>query len=436
VLALLCAAFAALGYFQGPKLTAGQVDGDLAVTRSGQQLRLFANQQLADVDAADVTITPAVDFTVSTSAAIVAVQFGAPLLYNATYTVELAGVRNASGGQPSTLRYEFSTGSPPVYYLDRAETADQPDEIVRTGVRGAERTVVYSATGIQDFALIGDRSAAVSTTAPDGTSALSLVSFDDGGVEPLTLPAAGTIENLRAADDGVTVGFQFSAADGSGSGILTTLNLDAGRTFVPLAGLDGSPLAVTDWFFVPGGVSLVAHTADERVLLVDTATGITTPLGTFTSLESLSTDGTRLGVTNPFGPVALTIADLEETEFAASPVEGVTPFPGEFQLMRDGLVQHVVTVSYETSDFTNMLVYDDGTVSRELYRTVDDRGSIGDFEVTGNDQYVAIEVVPAVETAVSDGAPVDPRATSITTIIVDISTGAVVKTVAGFGLEW
>jgi hypothetical protein len=45
-------------------------------------------------------------------------------------------------------------------------------------------------------------------------------------------------------------------------------------------------------------------------------------------------------------------------------------------------------------------------------------------------------VVPVVETAVGDGSPVDPRATSITTIIVDISTGAVVKTVAGFGLEW
>jgi hypothetical protein len=44
--------------------------------------------------------------------------------------------------------------------------------------------------------------------------------------------------------------------------------------------------------------------------------------------------------------------------------------------------------------------------------------------------------VPAVETAVSDGYAVDARATSISTVFVDISTGATIKSVAGFGLQW
>jgi hypothetical protein len=433
VLALLCVGFAALGYAQGPKLSSAQVDRDRVVSASGQQLRLFANQPLAAVAADDVSITPAAPFSVTTAGAVVAVQFDAPLLFEARYVVEVAGVVSRSGGQPSTLRYEFTTGATPLYYLDRGEATD---EIVRTGIRSNERTVVYSAPRIQDFALIGT-GAAVTTELPDGTSGLSVVDFADGGVEPITLPTPGTIANLQAADDGSTIGYVFTGADGATVDTLMTIDLARGRTVAPVTGLDGTPLQVTEWLFVPGGVTLVAHRADEQLLLIDTATGIATPLGAFAALDSISTDGSRLGVTNPFGPVALSISELTETEFAPSPIDGETPYPGEFQLMRAGrLVQHIVQVDYETDDFDNLLVVDDGETSREIYRTIDDRGSIGDFRVFPNDQIVAVEVVPAVETAVSDGYVVDPRATSISTVFVDIGSGAIVKSVAGFGLQW
>jgi hypothetical protein len=434
VLALLCAGFAVLGYAQGPKLSSAQIDIDQVTTRSGQQLRLFANQPLAEVKAADVTITPAAEFSVTTSGAIVAVEFEQPLFYAADYVVTVEGVRSKFDDQASTLKYEFTTGSPPLYYLDRGETTD---EIVRTEVKGNERSVVYSAPRIQEFVLLG-ATAAVSTDAGDGTSALSLVSFEDGGVEPINLPAPGVIENLHAADDGVTIGFTLSTADGTYADTLMTLNFESGRDILPVKALDGSPLAVANWFFIPGGVTLAAQNrADEGVLLVDTSTGGVTPLGTFTSLESLSTDATRLGVTNPFGPVSLSIADLSDTEFAPSPIDGVTPFPGEFQLMRGtDLVQHVVLIDYATSAFENLLVADDGTTSRQIFRTKDDAGSIGDFSVSPNDQYVAVELIPNVESSVSDSYPVNDRSTSVTTIVIDIASGAQVKSVAGLGLQW
>jgi hypothetical protein len=151
----------------------------------------------------------------------------------------------------------------------------------------------------------------------------------------------------------------------------------------------------------------------------------------------VSTDATRLGVTNPFGPVSLSMADLTETEFAPSPVDGVTPYPGDFQLMRgDSLVQHVVVADYDTNSFENLFVYDDGARSRELFRTIDNAGSIGRIRVSPNDQYAAVEVVPNVASSVDDGRRVEPRSTDITTVFVDISSGAVVKSVAGFDVAW
>jgi hypothetical protein len=436
VLALLCALFAVLGYVQGPKLSSAQIDGGQAVLRSGEQLRLFANQPLAQLSEDDVTVTPAVDFTVSVSGAIIAVQFGAPLHYDADYEVTVSGVTSRYNDQAATLRYSFSTGSSPVYYLDRGETAD---EIVRTTVSTNERDVIYSAPGIQNFAVLAG-AVAVTTDQPDGTSALSLVSLEDGGVEPLALPTEGTVAQLHASDTSAVLGFEFTSAPGSGGAYdstLMSLNLDRGRDVLPVAGLDGAPVRVADWAFAPGGVSLVAFTTDHDLLLIDSEAGVVTPLGSFAKFDSLSTDGTRVAVGNDFGPVVLSIDDLSDTEFAPSPIGTASPYPGPFQLMRGSdLVQQVVLVNYETSKFASVLVTDDGEESRVLYRTVDDRGSIGEFSVSPNDQLVAVEIVPDVATSESDGRLVDERSADVTTVFIDIATGAIVKSVAGFAVQW
>jgi len=436
VLALLCALFAVLGYVQGPKLASAQIDSGQAVVRAGEQLRLFANQPLAPVTEDDVTITPAVDFSVSVSGAIIAVQFEAPLHYDADYEVTVSGVTSRYNDQGATLRYSFSTGSSPLYYLDRGE---QVDEIVRTTASSNERDVVYSAPGIQGFAVLAG-AVAVATDQPGGGSALGLVSLDDGGVEPLPLPGPGTVEQLHASDSAAVLGFVFTSAPDTGGVLdstLVTLDLDAGREAVPVAGLDGTALQVSRWAFLPGGASLVAYARDSSVLLVDTASAAATPLGTFTKFDSVSTDGTRLAVGNAFGPVALSIADLDDTEFAPSPIAGVVPYPGRFQLMRGSdLVQQVVLVDYADSSFVSILVADDGEQSRLLYRTVDDGGSIGDFSVSPNDQLAAVEIVPDVSTSVPDGRAVDPRSTDVTTVFIEIATGEVVKSVAGFAVQW
>jgi len=44
--------------------------------------------------------------------------------------------------------------------------------------------------------------------------------------------------------------------------------------------------------------------------------------------------------------------------------------------------------------------------------------------------------VPNVAASVDDGYSVNPRSTSIATVFVDISTGAVVKSIEGFSVAW
>jgi len=435
-LLVLCAVFLGLGLLQGPKLSSAQLDVTRAVDQPGQLLRLFGNQAIAAVDASQVTVSPAAPFTVETSGEVVALTFSERLRYNTRYTVSVAGVTTTADDRESAWKYEFETSAPQLYYLDRgAET----DEIIRTGFSGNERTVVWSAPHIQDFAVMGQALAVVTLTDRQ-TSELALVNPADGAIEVTTLPADGAITDFAAADGGTVLGFTFTSKEPAAGGdivrTLMRLDLDAGREPVPVAGLDGKPLSVLDWMFVPGGSSVIAQTGDQTVLQIDPTGGIL-PIGTYAELDHVSIDGTVLTVRDTFGSLAVTLPGAKEKRITPSPLGTEQTFGGELEILPDGTrVQKVVVPLPDNAGLESYLVLDDGTAARAIYQTVDQLGSIERFELSPNGQYAVIETVPSIADAVSDGYFLDARATSITTVIVDLETGAVVRTLDGFGVSW
>lgn len=429
----LCVGFLALGFAQGPKLSSAQVDATAVVEKSNQQLRLFANQAIAQIGADQVTIVPAVDFTVSTDGALIVLQFGERLLYHTHYDVEVRGVSSPSIAQHSTLSYSFTTGSADAFYLDRGEP---DDAIVRTGVSGADRTVVYEAAGIHDFVRVG-KALAVTSGGADGLSELSLVTTSTGEAEQVPLPDPGTIGQLDASTSTSTIGYTLVPPDGDtvGDATLYTMDLDAGRTPTAIVGLDGAPLKVLSWFFVPGTADIVALSI-ERTLSYVTADGTVLPIGQYTSLLGLSPDGATAIVTDAVGTALVTIADGTEQRLELSPFDGQQqPFTGATALLPNGdrLSKGVIV---EGGAYTVALLLDDGNATTVLYRTVDDAGSIENFRVSPNGQYVALEVVPNIAVSTPDRYPVNGRATSITTIIIEIATGGQPRSVEGFDWHW
>ena len=442
ILSLLCGTFVVLNFLHGPKLVSAQVDLARVVAAPAQQLRLFANQPLADVTPAQVTIIPATGFSVSVDADVVAVQFTGPLEYNTDYSVTVNGVTNSFDAQASTLDYSFRTGAPRLYSLHRGAT----DQIVSSSLAGTGRSVVFESPGIQDFVRVRELLVVVlvgENDAGDAVSALRLVSLTDGGVETLYLPAEATIDELHATDAASILGFTLTTAgdpiDGKYDHTLFAVDLAAGRTILPLAGLDGKPLDAPRWLFVPGTTTIVAQTGDDSVVMLDASVtdAAVTPLGQFETLAGVSPDGSELTVTDRYGPIALDLATQEQTRLPASDFEGETPYGGDTLALPGGSrVQHIAVFDDETGRFAAYLVLDDGSSSRVLYRTVDDEGEIGDFSLSPNGQFVAVEIVPEVSERQSDGYAVNSRATTVTTVIVNLATGAVVRSLEGFALSW
>jgi len=468
-LAALCVLFVALAYLQGPKLESAQFDTDRAIAEPGQLLRLFANQSIAEVSADQVTIEPEVPFTVSTSGEVVAVTFASRLHYDTTYSVAIDGVTSSYSDKPATLSYTFTTGQVPLYYLDRGAGTPETDtpetdtpetgtaEIIRTGVTGTERTVLFAGPRIQSFGMVTDTVIAVVSLTDSDTSTLQLVDTETGLTENVALPGDGTITNLQLSDSGTILAFEFTSAEVSAAQAgtdqadtaqtdtapdpaytraLLRLDLDAGRDIEPVLGLDGTPLSVLDFTFAPASTDLVVHTIDSSIVRIG-ADGAISPLGQFTRMGHLSIDDRVLTVFDQFGALALELDTLETSRLEPSPLDGLAPSGSDVDMLPGGdRVQRVAVFHSDTGRFDSLVVLDDGTTSRVLYQTPKSEGSIDGFRVSPNGQYVAVEAVPNFENSVDDGYAVDRRSTTVQTIIVEVATGAVVRVVDGFDLEW
>lgn len=429
------AVFLLLGALQGPKLSSAIVDPQRVVEQPGQQLRLFANQPLAEVTAEQVTVTPAAAVTTSVQDDVLIVQFEQPLRAGTEYTVEVREVGALSRDATSTLRHRFTTAGASLLYLDRGETVD---EVLRAAVDGTGRgEVVHAAEGIQHIAPV-EGLLVVARDAPGATSVLEAVA-PDGAVQSLALPDGARVERLVPPPFGTLLAMILLVPDPAAEGalveVLATIDLAGGTAVDVVAGLDGAPVRAVAAEFLPDARTLIVHAFDLTLLRVELAEPpLALPVGQVPTMYGLSTDGTRVTGSDSFGGVVIDLASGVEERLDPSPVDGAFAFGGESRLTRGALrVQKVAVPDESGGSVVSLLIADEGAgESRVLFRTVDDRGSIGDFVLSANDQYVAVEVTPSVADAQADGRPVNGRATSVTTVIIDIATGAVVRTLEGF----
>lgn len=94
VLAMLALGLGAAGVVRPPSLVSASIAADRAVGTAGERLVMKGRIPVAPVEADQVTVTPAVPFTVQTSDSSVTLRFTAPLTYDTEYQVAIKGVRS------------------------------------------------------------------------------------------------------------------------------------------------------------------------------------------------------------------------------------------------------------------------------------------------------------------------------------------------------
>lgn len=353
----------------------------------------------------------------ATPAVVAATATASALLIGAVVLAAMAGSPRGEAESPAAV-------GPAVIVLARGI---ETDRVIRVPLDPASPViVVHEAAGIRAVAVTGDDV----LVARDG--ALELVG-DDGAVEPVELPAGAEVVAVVGAIGSDLAAAMISGAEGAEE-ILVIDHRDAVEA-TPLVDESGDPVPVQGAWVSSDGTMLVHH-ADAR-LLRRTADGALEEVGSYSAVHGISPDGQSAFVADDDGGLMVDLESGDVRRIPAPVVADRESFPGEVSSV-DGrtMVQRVAVPSESLDSFAVMLVVDDGEQSRILARTVDDAGALGRFAISPDGEHVAVEVTPVVADAVSDGRSVDPQPTSITLAIVEVGTGALVRTVEGFAPSW
>ena len=448
-LAVLGLAGAAVGVAQGPRVSSVQVDPAAAVAASGSRLIVTTSASLETVDAAQVTVAPAMPFNVDTSGRSVGVRFGLPLQDDTEYTIALADVQSRGGGPAADLSYSFRTPPIEVFLLQRTSSGDT---IFRTDLTGEDAVPVYSADHIEDYRATSSHLVISVRDGGDPQSALSqlIVTDLDGDAERrLPLPGDGYVSTLQSADRGELIGYTYSDADLSDAGgiesALYTASLkdseaDAAPTQVAVSGAEPR---VAEWRFVPDTDSILQLTFDGSLLLTGSSGADATALG-----SALSIDGTARGpatvdgadaapraiVTRPDGIDVIDLADASETPLVPADVDlgmpgPVLPVPGGGTIRTSA----PVGVNGLPAGATVSFVEDEGA-TRAL-RDVSATDAVLQTCVSPSGRYAAVLVAPDAVDNRYDAYRM-PLPEKLETAVVEISDGEEVVKLTGFDISW
>ncbi|MFK0239781.1 hypothetical protein ACIQTX_02885 [Microbacterium sp. NPDC090281] len=419
---------------QGPRISNVQVDAKQAIESSGSRAILTANQALADIDPSQVTVEPAVPFTVDASGRGIGVRFTVPLDDSTTYTIRVADVVGAGGGPTTTLTTSFETPASNIFLLRR--DVDGKDKIFLTDLSGEKAVPVFEHAKINDFRATSTQ-LVVSVEEDDG-SRLLVMDRDGKKQRELKLPGDGYVGAIQVSERGGLVGYSYSDkelsdTEGRASVLVTqSLSGDDDPQIIEVAGAEAS---VFVWQFVPDSAAVLFIDFDGALSLVDRSSdaGVQS-LGLAAMIQGISR-GTYTAIIERLdgSVVELNLADGSEAPLAASDPDygsatSITPFPG-------GTLRHVVARDESGLPIGQAVVRVDDDGKATPLVEVSSADSILQACASPSGQYAAVVVAPDLANNPYDGMLL-PLPEKVETHLIDMVSGEEIVALTGFDASW
>lgn len=445
VLAVIAGGFAFASVVQGPRLSAAKVDAQRATMLAGQQLVIEVNQPVASFDADDVSVEPAASVSAVADDRLITVTFDEPLDYASEYTVRVPGVVGAFQGVPATLEYSFETPDEQVYSLVRRSLDGEPDLIQRKSFTEPGGEIVFTAPRIQEFAHAGEVVAAV-TIDDAGANELFVADVEQDVPQEIALPMGAVVRDLEASTTNPLIGYLVSTPPVDGvraqdsALYIADLTGAAGGPPQPVVGLDGEPIKVASWTFVPGTTAVVVQDFEQSVFLVDAfGSAPVTPLGVHSEVRGFVPGTSRLVVADPDRGSMIDLTDGTTTTVDLPlPSLGDADYPGRLTMTGDDrYVLSVVTVVVQPDGSTSIasrLAEVDATETRDVFTPASEGSIIREYCISPNGRYAAVTTSDAQGRP--DGYAGLPGYTESTMSIVDLSNGAVEFSQSGGFSDW
>ncbi|MEV7632683.1 hypothetical protein AB0N64_09765 [Microbacterium sp. NPDC089318] len=434
VLTLVVGVLAVVSLVQGPRLSEVQVDPAQAIEASGSRLILTANQSLDAIDPEQVTVEPAVPYTVDASGRSVGIRFTVPLHDDTTYRVAVAGVTAAGGGTAADLETSFQTPASSIMLLQRS--AEGADKIFLSDLAGEKAAPVFEHPRISDYRATSDV-LVVAVEEKDG-SRLLVMNRDGSGRRELPLPGEGYISSVQVSDRAGLVGYSYSDRDltetsGRASVLVTQQLSGVGEPRV--AQIGDKDANVAEWRFVPDSSSLLLIDFDGSLSVEDpTGDAGAQPMGKAASILGVNRGTYTALVERVDGSfVVLDLTDGAEEPLPASDPDygdavGIEAFPG-------GTLRHIVQRDELGMPTGQAVVKVDETGAATVVAEVSGEDSILQTCASPSGQYVAVTIAPDLASNEYDDLLL-PLPTTMHTRLIDLVGDRELPTLSGFDISW
>ncbi|REJ04091.1 hypothetical protein DY023_17450 [Microbacterium bovistercoris] len=418
-------------FSQSLRVLGVDVDPERAVEAPGTTLTFDTNHDLAAVDASQVSVEPAVPFTVEVDGSSLGIRFTEALDDTTEFTVTVEDAAAQGGSPTADLTTIFTTPKSQIFLLQRS---DEKDKIFTSDLSGENGVPVFSSSRIVDFRATPDNLVVV--VEEDGGSRLVVMDRKGDRQRDLKLPGDGFITSLQVSDRGGLVGYTYSDADvtetSGRASVLVTQPLD-GSSGPAVVQVGGEDVGVSDWEFVPDS---------SKVLFVDFANALTlddragdAPAQDFGLVAELlgTTRDTAIIERTEGTFIELSLKDGTETPLPATDPDYGTP--SEIVPFPDGTLQHVVQRNDSGAPTGQAVIQVDPDGAATPVFEVGDDSSIIQMCASPSGQYAAVTVAPDVANNPYDELLL-PLPTTLHTTLLDLRTGDQLVTLSGFDVSW
>lgn len=435
VLALVVAVLGVVSLTQGPRLSQTTVNTAQAIQAPGSRLTLTLNQRVEAIDAKQVSITPAVPFTVDAAGRSIGIRFTNALDDATTYSVRVAGVSGTGGGPAADITTDFRTPASRILLLQR-EPGKKADKIFSTDLSGERATVVFQHPRIDDYRATAEM-IVVTVEDKDG-SRLIVMNRDGSNQRQLELPGEGYVTSVQLSDRGGYVGYSYSDRDltetSGRASVLVTQALD-GASDPRIVQVGEKQVGIAEWQFVPDSSSLLFIDFDGALGLQDAATTPdVTSMGVAAGILGISRGTHTAIIERTDGSIMqVDLAGGAETPLPASePDYGdantIVPFPG-------GTLRHITQRDAAGMPTGQAVVRVDDDGAARIISEVSGSDAILQTCVSPSGQYAAVVVAPDLP-----GNPYDdlllPLPSTLHTQLIDLSGKRELPTLSGFDISW
>ena len=400
------------------------------LTNANGRIVLHVSVPIKRVTPEQVSLTPAVSVSVTTSGNTIVVTPNERLRYQTEYRVRVRDIAGQYGRQRSNIEYHFSTPAAKLYYLHRQYSGGDEnkanDQIIATTMQSNKTEVLFAAPRILEFVAVRDE--LVVNTYRDSVSQLQRVSLSNKRTQAVPVAKPQLAAKLQSLGDGRRVGYITGEHSDTKGGQLQLLDVTNGSSRVVK-----NVGAVTDWRASPDGRLAAVVTVKGDLLLIDTAgKKQPRPLGSASELGDFSSDGRMLSFLGSAG--GFVTYDLERNERRAifSDSSQTNSYVVRLKLLGKNtrLMQSMFIADRKPG---SEVTYNDGRSAARLYRP-DSAHDITGLSASLNGQYIAVETAPQQNSSF-DNYPVNGHNVSTRTVLID-QNGTVMRTIDGCDVVW